>query len=132
MSDVMPQRRRVLLVDDEAQVRSFVKAFLLAANFDVTEANDGIEALAIIHEAASSFDLLITDIKMPRMDGITLARSLAGSFPALPVLFISGYVSEPDHPHEPGGPKWEFLQKPFLPKTLIQKITSLLGDDPKR
>lgn len=58
---------RVLLVDDEPQVRSFIRAFLLAARFDVIEAGDGVEALDMLVSGCGGVDLLITDINMPRM-----------------------------------------------------------------
>lgn len=121
---------RILLVDDEPQVRSFVKAFLVASRFDVVEANDGIEALEMI-KSAKGLDLLITDVKMPRMDGLALARSVGQTNSRLPVLFISGYSSGPDPIECADVPRWDFLAKPFLPKALLRKISELLGAEAK-
>ncbi len=122
---------RILLVDDEPQVRSFVKAFLVASRFEVVEANDGIEALEVIKAANGMLDLLIADIKMPRMDGISLARCVGRTYSHLPVLFISGYSSGPDPIECAEVPRWDFLAKPFLPKALLQKVSELLGADAK-
>ncbi len=122
---------RILLVDDEPQVRSFVKAFLVASRFDVVEANDGVEALEMIKDANGSLDLLITDIKMPRMDGVALARCVGQTYSRLPVLFISGYSSAPDPIECAEVPRWDFLAKPFLPKALLRKVSELLGPEAK-
>jgi CheY-like chemotaxis protein len=70
------KKGRILLVDDEPQVRSFVKAFLQSARFEVVEANDGVEAVEIVESGGEPFDILVTDVKMPRMDGTTLAGVL--------------------------------------------------------
>jgi two-component system, cell cycle sensor histidine kinase and response regulator CckA len=124
-------QRRVLLADDEPQVRSLIKAFLAAARFDVIEAGDGVEAMEAIDGAGGSFDLLITDIQMPRMSGIVLARSLASAFPAIPVLLISGYSPEPDYAGIAGAPRRAFLGKPFSPQALLQKVAFLLPAEPE-
>ena len=70
--------------------------------------------------------LLITDIKMPRMDGIALARAVAKVYPTIPVLFISGW-SDPLEEPEWQKPGYAFLRKPFLPKVLINSIEELLA-----
>ncbi len=79
----------ILIVDDEPTVRDFVKKAL--ADYEVLEAADGEEALVLIQE--SKPDLVITDIRMPRMDGFALAEEVAARFPDLPVIALSGMVS---------------------------------------
>jgi CheY-like chemotaxis protein len=123
-------RKRVLLADDEPQVRLLIKAFL-AGHFDVIEAADGVEAMETIDGEAGSFDLLITDIQMPRMSGIALARSLASAFPSMPVLLISGYSSDPDYIGIADTPRRAFLGKPFSPDALLRKIALLLPAEPE-
>jgi two-component system cell cycle sensor histidine kinase/response regulator CckA len=103
-----------------------LKALLPASQFDVVEAGDGIEALDAIGRAAGSFDLLITDINMPRMDGVSLARSVSRAFPSIPVLFISAYSPVPEIPSRAFGQRWDYLAKPFAPKMLLEKIALLL------
>ena len=82
------QGRRILVVDDEPEIRNIVKAAL--SNFEVVEAGNGKEALELVQ--AQPPDLIISDIKMPEMDGITLLNVVRGQHPNLPVLALSGYV----------------------------------------
>lgn len=76
---------RILVVDDDPQIRSFVEAALKARKYLTHHAIDGVEALELLRALGSPVDLLITDIKMPRMDGVSLARVVAEIFPATPV-----------------------------------------------
>jgi two-component system, cell cycle sensor histidine kinase and response regulator CckA len=71
-------------------------------------------------------DLLITDIKVPRMDGVSLARAVTELFPAMPVLFISGWADPVDAP-EWRKPQYAFLRKPFLPKVLLTYLEQLIA-----
>jgi DNA-binding response OmpR family regulator len=122
------RRVHVLLVDDEPLIRDYLKAYLSAANYDVTVACDGMEAVEALKASETPFDLVITDIKMPRMDGLTLARTIGAERPDLPVLFMSGYASSLDSFDSPVG-RWAFLAKPFEPKALLQRISDLLRKD---
>ena len=72
-------------------------------------------------------DLLITDIKMPRMDGVALAQAVAEMSPTLPVLFIAGWTFELLEAPQWRNPKYAFLRKPFLPKALISSVEQLLA-----
>lgn len=81
--------QRILVVDDEPKIRNLVKKALPA--FEVVEASNGKEALQSIQEKTP--DLIITDIKMPEMDGITFLTLLRNQHPDMPVLALSGYVS---------------------------------------
>jgi two-component system cell cycle sensor histidine kinase/response regulator CckA len=116
----------VLLVDDELHIRALVKAFLMSENFEVIEAGDGLEAFDLIQAGSLRLDLIITDIKMPRMDGVALAHAVATALPQVPVLFFSGYALGTEIGPQLKGPKREFLPKPFLRNALIDKINSLL------
>jgi DNA-binding NtrC family response regulator len=116
---------RILLADDDPDIRSFLASILRRRDFVVDSACDGIEALELLKVPGYAADLLITDVKMPRMDGVGLARAAAALYPDMPVLFISGW-SEVD------GPEWQkpgyaFLRKPFLPKALLNSIEDLLA-----
>ena len=117
---------RILLADDNPQVRAILVAILTRRNYLVDQAVDGIEALDILRESGSIVDLLITDIKMPRMDGLDLARAVAEMFPAMPVLFISGWAESIDVP-EWRKARHAFLRKPFLPNVLMNSVEQLIG-----
>ena len=120
-------RRRIVLADDAQQIRSFLKAILKAQGFDVYDAGDGQEAVEVLEKLGGLVELLITDIKMPRMDGIALAKAVAEIYPTLPVLFISGWTFDLLDAPEWRRPGYAFLRKPFLPKALISSIEQLLA-----
>lgn len=124
-------QHRILLADDDPQIRSFLAATLRARNYLVDLANDGVEALEFLQTHGSTVDLLITDIKMPRMDGVTLARAVAQMSPLMPVLFISGWAAPLEEP-EWQKPEYAFLRKPFLPQALMNSIEELLPQSTRR
>ena len=72
---------RILLADDDPQIRSFLQAVLRERDYIVAQASDGVEALDVLKAPGETVDLLITDIEMPRMDGIALARAVSEIFP---------------------------------------------------
>jgi two-component system cell cycle sensor histidine kinase/response regulator CckA len=80
---------RVLVVDDEPQVRSLLRSLLARQGYEVMEAGDGEEALSLC-EQGGCFDVLLTDVVMPRMDGLQLSERVAAIMPRIRVLFMSG------------------------------------------
>lgn len=114
--------RRVLVVDDEPIVRSFLARLLEEAGYDVQAAPDGAEALRAALAHPTGFDLVISDIRMPGMDGWELGRRLRSRWPELPVLYISGYDLEQAIPSATA-----FLRKPFDPSALLDRVARLLG-----
>src|ERR1041384_3480621 len=107
----------VLIVDDEPVVRSMASTALQRAGFEIIEAGDGIEGLDTLRDSGNGIDLLLTDVQMPRMDGVSLAESARKLFPRLPIVFMSGYA-DPAHVRPPKGSV--FLSKPFRPKVLVE------------
>ena len=86
---------RVLLVEDEEMIAELFTETLLADGHDVAVASDGEEALELFNAAEAGgrpYDIVVTDVRMPRMDGLTLARSLRRDHPELPVVLVSGYA----------------------------------------
>src|SRR4051812_17100805 len=81
----------VLLVDDETAVRRFAARVLERAGYTVFEAVDGTEALDLLQNGAAAVDMVVSDIVMPRLNGVELMQALAASRPDLPVLLMSGY-----------------------------------------
>jgi two-component system, cell cycle sensor histidine kinase and response regulator CckA len=115
---------RILVVDDEPQVRAILARTLRADGHDVIEAVDGRSAIACFEEVGGAIDLLLTDVVMPGISGRDLVRELTRRSPALPVVWISGHPSDvgmrdfrPEHP---------FLQKPVEPDLLVDTIRQVL------
>jgi len=120
-------KKRIVFVDDESAVRSYARIALTNAGFDVSAASDGEEALRLIKDRSGDIDLLVTDIRMPKMDGICLADAVEALYPQIPVLFISGYpfdleAEQRKHPAKSCG----FLKKPFLPQPLFEAVRKCL------
>jgi len=104
---MIPQRMRVLIVDDEPEVCALVTQALVA-NYDVDEASDGIEAMKAVE--TNPPDLVITDIRMPHMDGTALLKALRNIAPNLPIIALSGCVDPEDvAEYDFDG----FIKKPF-------------------
>jgi CheY-like chemotaxis protein len=108
----------VLVVDDDSGIRSYIKTILQSADVHVLEAGDGLEALEVFQVWRGRIDLVITDIRMPRMTGTDLAISLRSDCPAIPLIFVS---AEPA-PMDMNDPKkgFFFIEKPFSPKVLLE------------
>jgi PAS domain S-box-containing protein len=116
---------RVLLVEDDPLVRAVVARGLAGQGYEVTEAPDGQTALQLAQGAARPFDVLITDLAMPRMDGRELAERLDGIQRGVPVLFISGHPDD-EATRELAEAEQPFLQKPFSAEELIARLDDLL------
>jgi len=115
------QKNTVLVVDDEADVREFVRTVLLRQGYDVLEATDGVEAFDLVQRRSGEIQLLVTDVQMPRMDGIALGQKVSDDYPNVEVLYISGFLSKPPK-HVPSS---HFLLKPFRPDVLVRHVRSL-------
>jgi signal transduction histidine kinase len=117
-------RERVLLVEDDVYFAECVKSLLELHGYSTVTAMDGEQALARFHEHPRDFDLLLSDVVMPRLSGPLLAAELRRARPDLPVLFMSGY--DIDDPCAALGPGVARLQKPFSLNTLLLRLRSLL------
>jgi two-component system cell cycle sensor histidine kinase/response regulator CckA len=118
---------RILLVEDDGQVRSVIEQVLKGAGHKVTSAGGGEEALAAIDAAESPFELLITDVVMPRMGGKRVLESARARLPGLKALFISGYAPDDQLLADIGASSANFLQKPFSISELQRKVAEVLG-----
>jgi two-component system sensor histidine kinase EvgS len=116
-------KKAVLVVDDEPDVRAFVRTVLLRDGYEVLEAEDGLAAYELVQRLSGGIHVLVTDVKMPRMDGFVLGQKIGAEYPKIAVLYISGFVSSaPMHI-----PRRRFLPKPFRPDTLVQSVRGLCG-----
>jgi two-component system, response regulator PdtaR len=108
-----------LVVDDEPTVRRYVSTILAGEHFQTLEAEGGAHALQIVQELDGGVDLVVTDIQMPNGDGLSFAQAVRNSFPAVPVILVSGNA-KPDT-------CFEFVKKPFLPATLVNVVRRLFA-----
>jgi CheY-like chemotaxis protein len=117
--------KTILLVDDERQVRNLLKTCFKSAGFWVVEAESGLKALALVErKSIGVVDVLVTDIEMANMDGITLAERCKQHIPNLRVVAISAST---DRVIPFVGTTVDvFVQKPFSPKALITTVANLL------
>ena len=116
----------VLVVDDEEAVRRLACRMLTWTGYQALEARHGREALATIEQHAGPIHLVLTDIKMPGMNGRELGRQIEERWPGMPILYMSGFASEVFQGGllEPGAP---FLAKPFTQDDLASKVKALLA-----
>ena len=123
-----PDKRTILLVDDEASVRAIVVRILRRAKYNVLEAEDGEAALRIAESHPGTIDLLITDMFMPGLRGPEVAQKLAQTCPGLRVLFMSGYADQDLRTGVPAGAN--FLNKPFSGADLAKAVEAVLQGPP--
>lgn len=120
---------RILVAEDERALREFVSRALDHGGHSVTAVEDGIQALAAL--AGGEFDLLLTDIVMPRMDGIALALKVARDNPDLPILLMSAYALERQKVHNLDTLVHEVIAKPFTLREITDAVTMTLKDNGK-
>ncbi len=122
--------QRVLIVDDEEPVREFVARALTHAGYETQQADDGLTALDVLDQ--NRFDLVITDIVMPGMDGIALALKLAKEQPDLRILLMTGYAAEKQRAYGLDSFIHEVVGKPFTLKQIIDAVRRALKDTPSK
>jgi two-component system, cell cycle sensor histidine kinase and response regulator CckA len=108
-----------LVVDDDPSVRKYVSTILQREDFRTLEAEDGAQALQILEAVGGSVDLIVSDIQMPNIDGLTLAYAVRRLFPAVPLILASGNAKPDD--------AFEFVEKPFSPNAILQAVRKVLA-----
>ena len=104
---------RVLIADDEDSMRTLVARALRMDGHDIVTAEDGAEALEILNREQGTFDLLLTDIQMPVMDGIALALAAARDFPHLIILLMTGFADQRERASGLNAIAHDVVTKPF-------------------
>jgi two-component system, cell cycle sensor histidine kinase and response regulator CckA len=117
----------ILVVEDEVLVRNFVCLQLQRDGYQVLAAADGVEALQVAHAYTGTIHMLLTDVVMPRMDGLALARRVLEERPGTRVLLMSGRVVSEGREEMIDLP---FIKKPFLAKALREKVKEVLKTPP--
>jgi two-component system cell cycle sensor histidine kinase/response regulator CckA len=121
-----PRPAVILVVDDDASVLIAARRILARYGYTVLEAAGGEEALQVARENAQRIDIVLTDVRMPGLDGPSLVRQLAGVLPAVRVVYMSGYTDgRLDHELPTSGRA--FLPKPFTIEELTRALAGVLA-----
>ncbi len=116
---------KILLAEDDEDMRRFLEKALERAGHDVTSFPDGLQAYEQVK--GESFELLLTDIVMPEMDGIELARRAAELDPALKIMFITGFAAVALNPDNKAPKEAKVLSKPFHLRELVQEVERMMA-----
>lgn len=123
----MTSRNKVLVVDDEVQVRNITELMLAQFGFEVITARDGHDALEILDQRVEEVGLVLMDLSMPRLSGVETFSRMRESHPGLGVVFTSGYdASEVESSLDADGVHG-FLKKPFDLETLLSTVRRVLA-----
>ena len=118
----------ILIVEDEDSVRTFTKKALELSGYNITEAYNGISALNIIRNSEVNYDLIISDVMMPEMDGPTMAKEIKKTIPRQKILFISGYTENYHNDLLIRDDTISFLNKPFTLEELNLTVKTIVVD----
>lgn len=121
---------RILVAEDEEQLRHLIVRALIEAGHEVSAAVDGAEALGLLARASSGFDLLLADIKMPVMDGIALALAAARDDPSLTILLMTGYADQRERAHGLDALIAGVISKPFSVAEIRAAVAEALKTKP--
>ncbi len=121
----MAERRRILVVDDDPDMRLALDLTLRKAGYACTLARDGQEALDLLRR--NRFDLVVTDLRMPRVDGIELLERMSAAAPRTPALVITAHGTVDTAVESMKRGAVDFLQKPFGPEVLLAKVSGVLA-----
>lgn len=118
---------RILIVDDEEPLRSLVARALAMDGHETLTAEDGAAALDLLQAESGAFDLLLTDIKMPIMDGIALALKTARDYPNLTILLMTGYADQRERAHGLEALIHDVITKPFSVADIRNAVNGALA-----
>lgn len=113
---------RILLTEDDDSVRAFVARALELDGHTVETACDGVDAMERLESAGGEFDLLVSDVKMPMMDGIALAHEAAFHWPQLPILLMTGFADQRERADDLSQVIRDVLTKPFTLQQIREAV----------
>jgi two-component system, cell cycle response regulator CpdR len=119
---------RILLTEDDDSVRAFVSRALELDGHQVETACHGLEALERLTECDGGFDLLVTDVKMPIMDGIALAHEASAQWPSLPILLMTGFADQRERAEELTEVIRDVVTKPFTLQQIREAVSEAAAD----
>ena len=123
---------RILIAEDEDALRGLVARALLQDGHDITTANDGAEALEVIVREQGAFELLLTDIRMPMMDGIALALVTARDHPDITILLMTAYADQRERASGLDKLIHDVVTKPFSLATIRAAVDEALVSGAQR
>jgi DNA-binding response OmpR family regulator len=121
---------RILVAEDDPSVRAFVVSALSIKGHEVVAAEDGGLAAEIMEEEGGRFDLLLSDIKMPIMDGIALALQVAATYPKVIIVLMTGFADQRERAHGLDALIYDVITKPFTLADLLAKVDDALAGKP--
>lgn len=116
----------ILVVDDEELLRKFIVTFLSQLGYSSVTAIDGVDALEKMK--GNKIDAVITDIKMPKMDGIILTKEISTQYPGIPVMVMTAFDEEYSAGTAISLGAREFIKKPFSPDEFAIRLSKMIGD----
>jgi two-component system, cell cycle sensor histidine kinase and response regulator CckA len=117
----------ILLVEDEETLRESISTYLELHGYKVLEAENGAQALHIAVQHADSIQVLLTDIILPKLNGVELAREVSKMSPRVAILFMSGYTDHELIDYGSASSTAGFLQKPFALQALLTKLREMIA-----
>ena len=117
---------RILIADDEEAIRSLIARALRQDGHEVVTATDGAHALDVLGQERGAFELLLSDIRMPVMDGIALAHAAARAHPAVTILLMTGYADQRERAHGLDALIHDVIAKPFSLATIRSAVNGAL------
>jgi two-component system, cell cycle sensor histidine kinase and response regulator CckA len=120
-------RGRILVVEDEDSVRAFAVRALSTRGYTVLEADSGEAGLEVLKDDKDGFELILSDVVMPEMDGPTMLKELRKLGIKTKVIFMSGYAEDAFEKNLEGASDFAFLQKPFSLKQLVEKVKDVMA-----
>lgn len=118
---------RILVAEDDDGVRLLVSRALRLEGHDVVAAEDGEAALDVLIEEDGAFDLLLSDIRMPAMEGIELAHRAATNWPGLTILLMTGYAEQRERAEDLAAIIVDVVDKPFTVAEIRSAVSAALG-----
>ena len=122
---------RILLTEDDDSVRAFVSRALELDGHKVETACNGVEAMDCLSSNDGGFDLLVTDVKMPIMDGIALAHEASGQWPGLPILLMTGFADQRERAQDLADVIRDVVTKPFTLQQIREAVSEAVEADEK-
>jgi CheY-like chemotaxis protein len=118
---------KILIVEDDDSVRAMTARALQNIGHAIEEAADGAQGLERIHACRAEYDLVVSDIRMPEMDGIAMAKEAARAYPGLKIMLVTGYADQRERADELDGIIQDVLLKPFALADFRSRVSKLLA-----